>query len=145
MKTILLLILTLMPGIQALAENYTVDWYKIAGGGGTSTGGVFSVVGTIGQADAGATMTGSNFSVTGGFWSLIGAVQTPGFPKLIVVSSGGTGVKVMWTNSGSYALEQSTDLKSGSWTACGFPVTSSNGTNTVTINQTSGYLFFRLK
>jgi len=36
------------------AQNYTNDWYKIAGGGGTSTGGVYSVNGTIGQPDSSA-------------------------------------------------------------------------------------------
>jgi hypothetical protein len=41
----------------------------IAGGGGTSASGSFSVTGTIGQAAAGPAMTGSNFSVTSGFWA----------------------------------------------------------------------------
>ena len=42
----------------------------IAGGGGTSAAGNFSVSGTIGQAAAGPpAMTGSNFSVTSGFWA----------------------------------------------------------------------------
>ncbi len=39
-------------------SNYTVDWFTIDGGGGTSTGGVYRVSGTIGQPDAGATMSG---------------------------------------------------------------------------------------
>ena len=33
--------------------NYSIDWYTIDGGG-TSTGGVYSASGTIGQPDAGA-------------------------------------------------------------------------------------------
>jgi hypothetical protein len=41
----------------------------IAGGGGTSAAGSFSISGTIGQAAAGTAMTGSNFSVTSGFWA----------------------------------------------------------------------------
>jgi hypothetical protein len=41
----------------------------IAGGGGTSAAGSFSITGTIGQAAAGPAMTGSNFSVTSGFWA----------------------------------------------------------------------------
>lgn len=35
------------------AQNYSIDWFKVAGGGGMSTGGVYSVNGTIGQHDAG--------------------------------------------------------------------------------------------
>ena len=43
----------------------SVDWYKIAGGGGTSTGGTYQVSGTIGQPDASGAMTGGNYSLTG--------------------------------------------------------------------------------
>ena len=49
----------------ALGPSYSIDWYKISGGGGTSTGGVYSVSGTVGQHDAGGLMTGGNFSLTG--------------------------------------------------------------------------------
>src|SRR6266581_8038557 len=73
-----------LSGICAHAQNYSIDWFTIDAGGGTSTGGVYSVSGTIGQPDANAqTMTGGNFSVTGGFWSLF-AVQTPGAPLLTI-------------------------------------------------------------
>ena len=58
----------------ALAQSYNIDWYKIAGGGGTSTGGVYTVTGTIGQPDASGAMTGGNYSLTGGFWAIY-AVQ----------------------------------------------------------------------
>ncbi len=34
----------LLLGAGALAQNYSINWYKIAGGGGASTGGVFSVI-----------------------------------------------------------------------------------------------------
>jgi len=45
------------------AQNYSIDWFTIEGGGGTSTGGVCSVSGTIGQADTGA-QSGGQYSVT---------------------------------------------------------------------------------
>ena len=38
---------------SAIAQPYSIDWFKIAGGGGTSTGGNYSLSGTIGQHDAG--------------------------------------------------------------------------------------------
>ena len=53
--------------MNAVAQNYSIDWYKFAGGGGTSTGEVYSVSGTIGRPGAGGPMTGGNYSVTGGF------------------------------------------------------------------------------
>jgi len=54
-------------GSSALAQPFTLDWYTVDGGGGTSTGGLFEVSGTIGQPDAGV-MSGGNFTLTGGFW-----------------------------------------------------------------------------
>ena len=38
---------------MGFAQSYQIDWFTIDGGGGTSTGGVYSVSGTIGQPDAG--------------------------------------------------------------------------------------------
>ena len=63
-------------------QSYSIDWNKVAGGGGTSTGGPYSVSGTIGQHDAGGPMTGGNYALTGGFWALISVAQTPGAPTL---------------------------------------------------------------
>jgi len=50
------------------AQVFEIPWHTIDGGGGTSTGGSFSLSGTIGQHDAGVPMTGGSFSLTGGFW-----------------------------------------------------------------------------
>ncbi|MGI9015219.1 MAG: hypothetical protein ACR2GY_13360 [Phycisphaerales bacterium] len=49
--------------------TYDLSWHTIDGGGGTSTGGSFSLSGTIGQHDAGGSLTGGNFSLAGGFWA----------------------------------------------------------------------------
>ena len=50
-------ILRLVSCLLASAQPYATDWSTIDGGGGTSTGGGYSVRGTIGQPDAG-TMSG---------------------------------------------------------------------------------------
>ena len=58
------------PVILAVAVDSTYDltWHTIDGGGVMrSTGGDFELSGTIGQPDAG-TMSGGNFTLTGGFW-----------------------------------------------------------------------------
>src|SRR5271169_3785456 len=96
MKNFTLLFILLFPTIS-FAQTYTIDWYKIAGGGGTSTGATYSVTGTIGQPDAGGAMTGGSYSLTGGFWSLISVAQTPGAPTLYISQSGST-VTVFWQN-----------------------------------------------
>jgi len=129
---------------NASAQSYTIDWYKIAGGGGTSTGGTYSVSGTIGQPDASGAMTGGNYSVTGGFWALIQVVQTPGAPTLYISHSGNT-VTVYWQNVTGWNLHQNGNLATpiGSWAASSSP-TLTNGTNYLTITNPSGNQFFRL-
>ena len=129
------------------AQSYSVDWYKVAGGGGTSTGGTYTVNGTIGQHDASGAMSGGNYSVTGGFWSLINVVQTPGLPKLIIVGNGSTSVKVLWLDpaTNSYTLQQNANLATTNWVTSGFSITHASGTNFITITPPVGNLFFRLK
>jgi hypothetical protein len=61
--------LTLLLAANALAQNYSIDWFTVDGGGGTSTGGVFSLSGTIGQPDAGH-LGGGDFALDGGFWGI---------------------------------------------------------------------------
>lgn len=129
----------------AAHAQYSIDWYKIAGGGGTSTNGQYSLSGTIGQPDAGATMTGGTFTVTGGFWSLISVMQTPGTPNLAIAFVSPNSVKVSWPNTGSYTLQQNNNLAaSGGWTTSGFSITTINTTNSITITPPPGNLFFRL-
>ena len=48
--------------------GYDLSWYTIDGGGATvSTGGSYSLGGTIGQPDAG-TLDGGSYQLNGGFW-----------------------------------------------------------------------------
>jgi hypothetical protein len=74
--------------------QYSIDWSTVDGGGGTSTGGVYSVSGTIGQPDAGK-MSGGPFTLEGGFWGIVGAIQTEGAPTLSIELTNGW-VKVSW-------------------------------------------------
>ena len=128
----------------ASAQSYSIDWYKIAGGGGTSTGGTYSVSGTIGQHDASGAMTGGNYSVTGGFWALIQVVQTPGAPTLYISHSGNV-VTVYWQNVAGWNLHQDGNLTVpiASWPASSAP-TLTNGTNYLNFTNPTGNLFFRL-
>jgi hypothetical protein len=153
-KSIVLLAFCLLPSafcLRALGQSYTVDWYKIAGGGGTSTGGpvtganYYSVSGTIGQPDASGALSGGQYSVTGGFWSIISVVQTAGLPNLTITHSGSS-VIVSWPNTGSYTLQQNANLALASgWTPSGYTITTANGTNSFTPTVPTGNLFFRLK
>jgi hypothetical protein len=130
--------------VPALAQSYSIDWYKIAGGGGTSTGATYQVSGTIGQPDAGGAMAGGNYSVTGGFWSLISVVQTPGAPVLYISHAGNT-VTVYWQNVAGWSLQQNDNLAvPANWSPSG-GVTTSNGTNYLNLSSPSGHLFYQLQ
>ena len=136
---------TFAVALSAFAQSYSIDWYKVAGGGGTSTGGVYSVSGTIGQHDAGGPMTGGNFSLTGGFWALY-AVQTPGAPVLSIKLTTTNTAQVFWPSpSTGYNLQVSTNLTTTNWAT---PVESvqDNGTiKSILVNQPTGNRYYRLK
>jgi len=66
--------LAVMGLAQTSSAQFSIDWYTIDGGGGTSAGGAFQLSGTIGQHDAGV-MSGGQYTLTGGYWS--GAGEAP--------------------------------------------------------------------
>jgi hypothetical protein len=142
LRLIALVGLFLIP-LAGWTQSYSIDWYKIAGGGSMSSNSQFSVSGTIGQSDAG-NMSGGNFSVTGGYWSLISVVQTVGAPTLSVTQLGNT-VKVSWPSpSTGFVLQQNSNLTTTNWPTSGFAI-SDDGTNkSISLPSPAGNLFFRL-
>jgi hypothetical protein len=142
-KPVLLWLALLLAPIVAPAQSYSIDWHKIAGGGGASTGATYQVTGTIGQPDAGGAMTGGNYSLTGGFWSLISVVQTLGAPTLTITHSDNS-VKVLWPYpSTGWTLQQNSDLATSNWTPSG-GISNDGVNNFITIISPTGNLFFRL-
>src|SRR5437867_10708319 len=117
MKQALLVVCGLwLCGAAVQAQTFSIDWFTIDGGAGTSTGGVFSVSGTIGQADAGH-LSGGNYTIDGGFWGIIAAVQTPGGPLLRVVRSSTNTVIVAWpAPSTGFSLQQNPTTATSNWT-----------------------------
>ncbi len=67
---LLVILIGLLAAGAALAQGsgLQVPWYTVDGGGGHSAGGGYSVSGTIGQPDAGPSLGGDGFSLSGGFW-----------------------------------------------------------------------------
>ncbi len=128
--------------LRTPAQSYSIDWHQIAAGG-TSTGALYSVSGTIGQPAGNGTMSGGNFSMTGGFWSLINLVQTPGAPALSI-SHHGNVVTVSWQNVNGWSLVQSTQLTApvAIWLASSGVV--AGATNSLTLTNPAGNMFFRL-
>jgi hypothetical protein len=126
--------------LQAWGQAYTVDWSTIDGGGATSTGGVYSASGTIGQPDAGGPMTNGQYSVTGGFWALPILVQTPGSPTLHIINAAPGFATIWWTPAVTgFALQETPSLSPTNW------VNSSSGTNNpATVPATLPKRFYRL-
>jgi hypothetical protein len=123
------------------AQNFTITSSVISSGGGTSTNGSYSVTGTIGQPDAGAKMSGGNFSVEGGFWQAITLVQMPGAP-LLQITRNGTQAAIFWdTATTGFILESTASLSAPvNWQSVG-----GVANNSVNVPATTGTLFFRLR
>jgi hypothetical protein len=130
---------------HANAQTYSIDWYKVAGGGGTSTDAVYSVSGTIGQHDAGLMMSGGNYSLSGGFWALF-AVQTAGAPLLKIFLTTTNTAVVSWpAPSTGFSLQQNTDLSTANWVAPAETINSDGNTKFIIVSRTTGNRFYRLK
>jgi hypothetical protein len=69
---LLVLLAAAILGIGIVAAQtgggYDLTWSTMDDGGGTSTGGVYQLIGTLGQPDAGAPLSGGVYSLSGGFW-----------------------------------------------------------------------------
>ncbi len=125
----------------AHAQTYSIDWHTIDGGGGTSAGGVFSVSGTVGQPDAGGPLSGGVYSLTGGYWALPVAVQTPGAPRLTIVRFGPGQARVSWTpDLPGFVLQETLSLAPANW------VNSASGAaNPATVAAPLPTKFYRLR
>jgi hypothetical protein len=140
-----LLVLVLGFAPSAFCQNYSITWSTLDGGGGTSTGGVYSVTGTVGQPDAG-TMSGGNFALTGGFWSLLAAVQTPGAPLLRIALTTTNTALVTWPSpSTGWTLQQNTNsVSSVNWSNVISGVADNGATKTLLVSPLTGSRFYRL-
>ena len=131
--------------VSLYAQQYSIDWYRIAGGGGTSTSGVYSVSGSIGQHEASGVMSGGNYSVTGGFWGIISVVQTAGAPTLAIAYSGSNVILSWPTNTTGFVLQSTLYLvPSASWSDASPGPVVVNARNTVTNGISGSGKFYRL-
>jgi hypothetical protein len=71
-------LILLLVSITLAQGGYDGSWWTVDGGGGQSSGGGYTLIGTSGQADAGALLSGGNYTLAGGFWGVGGLAQSPG-------------------------------------------------------------------
>ncbi len=127
------------------AQSYDINWHVISGGGGTSTGGVFTVSGTIGQPAAGGPMVGGQYSLTGGFWALY-AVQTAGAPQLRIFLTRTNTAVVAWpAPSTGFVLQQNAALGTTNWVNTPTSPIVVGDENQLIVSPPVGRLFYRLK
>lgn len=127
----------------AFAQSFAIDWFNVGGGGGFSAGDRYSVVGSVGQADAGAA-AGTNNSLVGGFWAVTSATG-PGELTLTLSLTPTNSVLISWPAAvpASY-LEETTSLDPSAWTTVTNAPLNSAGTNYVALPLRPGARFFRL-
>ena len=127
------------------AQQYSIDWFKVAGGGGSSGNAQYVLSGTIGQPDASSTLSGGSYSLIGGFWSII-AVQTTGAPVLTVFRTSTNTVVVAWpAPSSGFVLQQNTVLESSNWLNVTATRVAVGDQYEVIISPPTGNTFYRLK
>ena len=64
---VVFLLLAASPVLAQSGGGYDLTWSTVDGGGGTFTGGVYSLGGTAGQPDAGL-LSGGGYTLAGGSW-----------------------------------------------------------------------------
>ena len=137
-KPVLLGLLLWLAPLALPAQTYSIDWYKVAGGGGTSTGGVYAVSGTVGQHDAGGPLTNGIYSLTGGYWALPIAVQTTNAPTLAIIPAAPGWATISWTPpTPGFVLQETTSLSPSNWTNS--PSGATNPTNVPAVPPSKFY------
>ena len=91
-------------------------------------------------------MTGGNYSLTGGFWSLLSVVQTPGAPLLSITRTATNTVAVTWPSpSTGWTLQQNTNsISSVNWSNVTSTIQDNGTTKSLIANPPTGNRFYRL-
>ena len=125
--------------------QYSIDWFTIDNGGGASSGGGYSLNGTVGQHDASQSSSGGNYLVSGGFWALF-AVQTPGAPLLSIKLTTTNTVQVYWASpSAGWNLQANTDIATTTWVTPPEAVQDNGTIKFIIVDPPAGNRFYRLK
>lgn len=123
--------------VQVPAQNFSLTWFTLDGGGGSSAGGSYAVHGTIGQPDAGSA-SGGSFTVLGGFWGVSSVAPTPEAPMLFIERIPGSQVRLSWAlPATAFQLEQTAAPTSPAANTAWTPVTATPQTNGVNVSVTT--------
>ena len=145
MKAFLSFSLFLLTAAFASAQSYSITSSTIAGGG-TSSGGTYSVEGAIAQHDAKATSTGGTYSLSGGFFGQYMALQQTGAPH-VIIRGVGANVEVVWAaNVPGWVLQSNAaELSPTGWVDVVGTPTVNGAEQILQFTAGSGRVFFRLR
>ena len=133
---LLCLSLLLPLSTQSQGEEFSVDFFLVEGVPGASMNDEFSFTASIGQLDAG-TLSGGEFTVEGGFSSIVASLQPP---TLTITPAAPGQVTISWSpETTGVVLQETTSLSSGNWTN-----SPSGETNSITVTITGDMKFYRL-
>ncbi len=107
-----LALFTLLLAASCGQAQFAIDWFTLDGGGGQSSGGPYTLAGTIGQPDA-VMSSGGTYTLQGGFWAGVTAESAPALRIL----RDSTNVVLAWPNPATgFQLQESTSLTTPDWT-----------------------------
>lgn len=125
--------------VSAARAQFSISSFTVDGGGGASSGGVFSIHGTLGQADAGRP-SGGPFTLTGGFWAAP-SIEPAVAPRLFIAQGAPGFAIVSWMPpTPGFVLEFAGELSPTAWTNA-----SSGATNPTAVSLENGARFYRLR
>lgn len=139
----------LLAALTLKAQDFSLEWSVVAAGGGQSSGGDFVLEGSAGEAESGP-MSGGDFELSEGFWSLVGAVDTPGAPPLSVTVTGGQ-VLLSWAASAgtNFVVEEAVVLGSPpattTWNTVNLTPQLNNSMEVIQLPLAAGNRFYRLR
>jgi hypothetical protein len=110
---------------------------------GTGAGALFSYPYGIAVDGAGNLYVGDTVNGTIREGHMAPATNAP-VPNLAISLTTSNGVVISWPNVGSYTLQTNASLAASNWAGYGGAISTSNGTNSLTLTPSAGKLFFRL-
>jgi hypothetical protein len=134
----------LLAGRPLLAQTFVLEAFTVGGGGGTSSGGSYTVSGTVGQPDVGQS-AGGDYRVGGGFWAVVSETVVPGSLELTIrLLSNGT-LQICWPSTAAgRALEETASLSTPAWGPSTLGPDDDGNNQCLTVPATVESRFFRL-
>jgi hypothetical protein len=126
------------------AQQYTLLWARVSGGGGLTSGGNFVCLGVPGQVEGGPSGGGS-FSLFSEFDPGLIAGPPAATPSISISYALSDTVVLTWPASfSSFVLQQKGDLSLSAWTNTGQSPTASGASLTLALPISGKAQFFRL-